>query len=430
MSGNSHQRVIVAHRGARDLYQVARGLQGAGMLEALVTDLYWPTGSRWSAAVERVIPTRARHCLEARGARGIPAGRVRCCAASGICSVGLARSAVLPFAWKRAALRWSDDCIGRRAGKLAAARGAALLSYSYYGYSAFSACRANVPKILFQLHPHPATVRAILLEELERHPECAPTLRKEWELALPEADFARLQQEPSMAQHWIAASSYTRQTLAENGIPTERIHIVPYGVDAERFAGATPRSQNGKLKLLFVGTISQRKGIQYLLEALDLLGTRHIELTVCGWAVDDLQLFRGYQDRVTLRPSASASELLQAYRSADLFVFPSLAEGFGHVLLEAMAAGLPVLSTDCTAAPDLIRTGVQGFVIPPAQPEAIAGRIDWAAGHRHRLAEMGKAAARTAREFTWQRFRQGIVDAVSGILEGRTEEEVVPHGAV
>lgn len=416
--------MVVAHRGARDRYQVARGLHDAGLLDTLVTDLYWATGT----AVDRALPRRARRLLHARSEAGIPGDRVRCCAASGAWSVAMARNR-MPFGWKRAALRWSDDCVGRRAGRLAEQHESALLSYSYYGYSAFGACRADVPKILFQLHPHPASVRAILLAELERHSECAPTLLKEWELALPEEDFARLAAEPAMAQHWIAASSYTRQTLAEHGIPAERVHTAPYGVDAERFAGRAAGGGGGKLKLLFVGSISQRKGIKYLLEALDLLQDPGIELTVCGWAVDDLALFRGYEGRVTVRPSVNNDELLEAYRAADLFVFPSLAEGFGQVLLEAMAAGLPVLATTRTAAPDLMRTGEEGFVIPPADAAAIAGRIEWAAGHRARLAAMGRAAARTAREFTWERFRHRVAEVVRLILAGQAAERVF-HGAV
>src|SRR5262249_36826249 len=162
-------------------------------------------------------------------------------------------------------------------------------------------------------------------------------LQREWELALPEQDFARLASEPIMANHWIAASTFTKETLVENGIDPNRVHIVPYGVQHERFQ---PRADGaeGRLKLLFVGSLTQRKGIRYLLEALKLLDTRQVEATVCGWAAQDLTLFHGFENTVKLRLSASHAELAEAYASSDLFVFPSLAEGFGHVLLEAMAA--------------------------------------------------------------------------------------------
>lgn len=406
------RRVVVAHRGARDLYQTARALAEAGLLEALVTDLYWPADQPWAAAIENLLPARATRLLRARNESAIPGAQTRSCVWSGLSSVAATRFKFTPFSWQRAALRWSDDSLGRAAGKLARQTGAALLAYSYYGYSAFSECGTGVPKILFQLHPHPVSVRDILRAELKRHPECAPTLEREWELALPDDDFARLAEEPKMAGHWIAASSFTKSTLVENGIDPQRVHIVPYGVRRERFEARNTRTESLRLKLLFVGSITQRKGVRYLLDALRLLDTRHVEATVCGWAVDDLSLFRGYEQVVTLRPSASPAELAELYRSADLFVFPSLAEGFGHVLLEAMAAGLPVAATTRTAAPDLIRHGEHGFVFEPESATAIAQAIEWALGHRARLRDMGSAARERAREFTWERFRSGIASVM------------------
>ncbi|MEI9973828.1 MAG: glycosyltransferase family 4 protein [Ignavibacteriota bacterium] len=405
-------RVVVAHRGARDLYQTARALHDAGMLETLVTDLYWPADRSWAGAIERALPERATRLLHARNERTLPGHKTRSCIASGLCSIAATRLKSTPFAWQRAALRWSDDALGRCAGKLARKTGAALLAYSYYGYSAFSECGETVPKILFQLHPHPISVRTILRAELERHPECAPTLQREWELALPDEDFLRLATEPEMAGHWIVASSFTKRTLVENGIDPQRVHIVPYGVHDERFQSRPPRAESRRLKLLFVGSITQRKGIRYLLDALRMLDRTRVEVTVCGWAVDDLRLFRGYEDVVTLRPSASPAVLAEAYGAADLFVFPSLAEGFGHVLLEAMAAGLPVAATTRTAAPDLIRHREEGLVFEPESASAIAEAVDWALANRWRLRAMGAAARERAREFTWERFRGGIASVV------------------
>ena len=76
---------------------------------------------------------------------------------------------------------------------------------------------------------------------------------------------------------------------------------------------------------------------------------------------------------MTIRPSVSASELVEAYQDADLFVFPSIAEGFGQVLLEALACGLPILTTTHTAAPDIIRDGEHGFIIEPRRPDLASG---------------------------------------------------------
>ncbi len=302
----------------------------------------------------------------------------------------------------------------------------ALLSYSYYGHSAFSVA-PGVPKILFQVHPHPRSMRRILSRELAEHPECASSLEKEWELALAEDDFARLCEEPAMAEHWIAASSFTKQTLIENGAREESVHVTPYGVDLERFRpsgnpGDHPPHAGRPLRVLFVGTVNQRKGIKYLLEAVNLVGPRQVQVVIRGRAVDDLQLVRRLAPNADIRLGVSHEELRDAYRTSDLFVFPSLGEGFGHVLLEALASGLPILSTTRTAAPDLISPGVEGFIVEPQSSGAIADRLEWALTHRRQLAAMRLAARECAEQFTWPRFRSRLAGIVETALEPASAE--------
>lgn len=418
--------VVVVHRSARDKYQVAQGLEEAGLLNCLVTDFYWPKQEWWANTVTRFAPRHMSSVLLNRQNDAIAHSKSRLCAWSGIASVALNRLPKIPFSWRARSVRWSDHCLGRRAAKIASDTGSTLFSYSYYGYSAFSSASQSVPRILFQLHPHPASVRAILKAELERYPECAKSLKKEWELALPERDYLRLVEEPAMAQRWIVASSFTRETLIAHGLNGRHIHVIPYGIDEAPHSSAPTnwRSSNpsGPLEVLFVGRLTQRKGIRYLLETLDRLNSRQIHLTVCGWVVDDLALLKQYGDRVTLKASATNEEIERAYERADIFVLPSVAEGFGYVLLEAMASGLPIIGTTRTAAPDLIRDGQEGFIIMPSSVEALAESLDWAASHRATLREMGYAARERVRHFSWKRFRHSVVACVQQ-LSGEILEE-------
>jgi glycosyltransferase involved in cell wall biosynthesis len=189
-------------------------------------------------------------------------------------------------------------------------------------------------------------------------------------------------------------------------------------VDCEQFRPAAgDRDRRGPLRLLFVGTINQRKGIKYLLDAMQMLDPADVELTVCGRVVDDLPLFRHCPANIRVRPSVSAGELLDAYQSADLFVFPSLAEGFAHVLLESLACGLPILSTERTAAPDLIRHGEQGFLVRAGSATAIAQQIDEVLRNRPGLPQMRLAARRTAESFSWARFRRQTAQFVREVCE-------------
>lgn len=406
------RKFVAVHSGARDSYQLARALSEAGLLEALVTDLFFPADRKWARALSRLLPKRLRSMLYQRSDSHLPSAEVRQCAFAGLLALLFDKLPKVPLSARRKVTRYADATLGRTAGRYAAHKSAGLLSYSYYGYDAFTSY--SRPAILFQMHPHPVSIRRILTEELEANPDCAQSLKQEWELALPEEDFQHLVRETTMASHYLVASSFTRETLIENGTARSTISVIPYGVDTARFKpDAQRRSGPGsKLELLFVGRINQRKGIKYLLEALRLLGKSDVHLTVCGRVVDGLELFRSFAGQVEVRPSVGSAELVAAYQSADMFVFPSVAEGFGLVLLEALACGLPILSTTHTAAPDLIQDGVQGFVVEPRRPELIADRIDWALNHRAGVVEMGHRARLCAEQFSWQRFRSGVVQAV------------------
>ena len=385
------------------------------MLESLVTDLYWPREGAWVRRVKPLLPGRIERKLSRRSAAALPASRVKACPVSGSLALACDHSA-LPFRVQQASMRRCDHHLGKRAAQIANARGSALLSYSYYGYSAFTHFQRELPRILFQLHSHPLSARAILQDERSLHPDSAPSLNREWELALPEADFQALVEESRMADYWICASSFTKQTLVGNGAAPERIHVVPYGVDLERFQPKhIERPLNTPLQVLFVGTVCERKGIRYLLDAIETLPAGSVHLTICGRSAGPISVRASAPARV--RSFVTTEELLHEYQSADVFVFPSLLEGFGHVLLEAMACGLPVISTTRTAAPDLVREGLEGFVISPGNACEVARCLEYFLSNPGSTRTMGRAARMRAEEFTWKKFRCGIVEAVRAICK-------------
>jgi glycosyltransferase involved in cell wall biosynthesis len=408
------RKAVVVHAGARDAYQLALALSEAGLLEALVTDLFLPVDYAWAGRLAAKLSASLALMLSRRSAP-IPSSEVRLNLLDGLCILALEKLPRVPLALRRKTQRQADANLGKAAGKLARRTQAGLITYSYYGFDAMQTYRH--PAMLFQVHPHPATMRRILTEELTAHPDCAASLQQEWELALPAEDFNHLVGETSMAVKYIVASSFTRTSLLEHGTRPEDVAVIPYGVDLDRFKPPVAPPNNRKLELLFVGRINQRKGIKYLLEALRLMDSSQVHLTICGRIVDDLALFKPYADQITIRPSVATSDLIQAYQTSDLFVFPSVAEGFAQVLLESLACGLPILSTTHTAAPDLIQNGLQGFVIEPRRPDLLAERIEWAITHRAQLMQMRSEARRCAENFTWQRFRTQVAKVASDYLD-------------
>ena len=409
------RKAVVVHAGARDSYQVAIALSQAGLLDSLVTDLLWPADRPWAARLGRMLPGSIRELLRRRTVPHLPSREVRMCVGAGLRVLLLERLKRVPVSIRRDQQRAADAVLGRAAGDRAREAGAGLVTYSYYGYDAMRAY--GRPAMLFQVHPHPGTVRRILREELAAHPDCAASLTQEWELALPEQEYEHLVAETGMAAKYLAASSFTRASLVEHGTRAEDIAVIPYGVDTEHFHPAPEkRPAGGPLELLFVGRINQRKGLKYLLAALEQFSPAEVHLTICGRVVDDLAIFREFADRITIRPSVTEDQLVAAYQSAELFVFPSVAEGFGQVLLESLASGLPILATTSTAAPDLIEDSVQGFIVEPRRPDLLAARITWALSHREELRAMGLAARTRAEQFTWARFRSRVAEVVGAYL--------------
>ena len=167
--GNS-TRVVVVHRGARDAYQVSRALADNNLLKCLVTDLYWPSERTWAKKVAQTLPASIRHMLMARSAPSLRSSLVRQALVSGLASFVLEKLPKVPFSWRRRAMRWADASLGRFAGETATSLGSTLLAYSYYGYHAFRHYKGA--GMLFQLHPHPLSVRRILEQELADHPDC------------------------------------------------------------------------------------------------------------------------------------------------------------------------------------------------------------------------------------------------------------------
>ena len=209
-------------------------------------------------------------------------------------------------------------------------------------------------------------------------------------------------EEHELADRVVAASSYARRTLKEHGVAEEKIRVLPYGVGEEfldlgrqrkgREPGTRPR-------FLFLGHLSARKGLQQLLEAWR--GIQGGELRIMGGG--DPGPWRQLAGKSVVFPGGGdRRRVLEEMERADVFVFPSLFEGFGLVILEAMAAGLPVITTENTGGPDVIGEGKEGFVVPAGNEGALREKMEWFINHPEKAAEMGRSAYSRAQFLSWQ----------------------------
>ena len=282
--------------------------------------------------------------------------------------------------------------------------------YAYEDCAArtFAAARSRGIKCIYDLPiGYWRVARAIYSEEMEREPQWACTLRARQNS--PEK-LARKDEELALADTVIAASTFTRETIKAAPRCTAPIHVVPYGappVSAEFVA--SPRAE--KLRVLFVGSLGQRKGLSYLLRAAKVLEGR-VTVTLLGRTVsNDCAPLNEALQRHRWIPSLPHAEVLREMARHDVLVLPSLFEGFGLVLLEAMAHGLPIITTPHTAGPDLIEEGKEGFIVPIRSSDAIVEKLDLLARDFRLLSAMKIAAHTTARRRSWDHY-QSLLAAI------------------
>jgi glycosyltransferase involved in cell wall biosynthesis len=173
------------------------------------------------------------------------------------------------------------------------------------------------------------------------------------------------------------------------------------------------------LRVLFVGRLVQLKGLSYLFEAMARVGAC-CTLTLLGSRpeVGCKPLASALQRHTWLAPVPHA-RVLEIMAQHDVLAFPSLIEGFGAVILEAMSRGMPVITTPNTAGPDLIEEGIDGYIVPIRDADAIAERLTALAEDRSRLAAMADAARRKAAGLPWERYERRLAGLMADCVYER-----------
>jgi glycosyltransferase involved in cell wall biosynthesis len=302
-------------------------------------------------------------------------------------------------------LEWRNEHFDEFAGRIVRQiEPAAVVSYNSCALKTFQQAQSfGALRILDQSIGHLSSGLDLLREEAERSPEFA----KDERIDVPRRLIERCEQETSLADIILAGSEYVKATLAAHGVLPSRIRVVPYGVDVARFAAppAHKRTRRG-LRLLFIGQIGIRKGVRYLLEAVRRLKSNGVELTLVGAPAGSgrgLELYRDYFRHI---PHVPHSEIHRLFHDADVFVFPSLHEGSALATYEALACGLPVITTPNSGS--VVRDGVDGFIVPIRDANALEEKISLLLRSDALREHMSENARRRAEEFSWSAYHTRI----------------------
>ena len=215
--------------------------------------------------------------------------------------------------------------------------------------------------------------------------------------------------------------------MVENGFPGERVFVIPYGADVKLFAPMARPPRKG-LNILHIGPLNSWKGLPYLFDVMEGLDVPDARLTLVGRHDVDWKPYMDRRmaqlgDRVRHLGTVPGSDIPKIYQEADVFVFPSLVGGLGVVCYEAMATGMPVITSDGDV---IIRDGVDGLVAPVHDVERWRLLLRKLAADRDYRLAIGAAGADRLKAFTWDAYRRGVIRAYDEIAARETARR---HGA-
>ncbi len=225
--------------------------------------------------------------------------------------------------------------------------------------------------------------------------------------------------------HTYSRDVWTMLQLKYN-LDSDRVAYIPNGVENRFFIPREYCTGNG-LRLLYAGTWLDQRGIFYLRNALRNLAPRipGLTMTIAGGAVPPGEILKFFGEelapKIMVRPVIPWERMPELYAEHDVFVFPSLMEGLPSVLLEAMATGMPVITTETCGMPDVVENEVNGRLIPPGSSAAIEEAVLYFANSLELRQKLGAAARETMKRYTWERSARLLEALFQRVLaaEGR-----------
>lgn len=406
-------RVGVFHPGSQNSWQRAVAFQEAGTLAWYATSLYFPPDGMAMRFVRR-FPDRSRQrfeqLLKRRSFAALDPQNMRRMGLLEPLEVALRRARFPALANRLDSIgnRHFGSLITRLAGREPVE---VLWTHNGCALEAFRWAKAHgITCVLDQSVGHPRAMNAVLGAEHRRAPEFTAVTYQPYSDAL----IKRTDAEVALADCVVVGSHFAYETMIRNGCPRDKLRIIPYGYDETLFPDQPPvwAPVDGRpLELLFVGSIQARKGVAHLLEALRQVPPHVARLTLIGRLDVPPVTFSRYADRVRHIPQLPRSKIAAHMRAADVLVLPSLFEGGGIVLYEALAAGLAIIQSQACGdgvVADQSGIGANGIVLPEVSTAALVRAIQITAMDPNRLAGWQAASWRRRHTRSWAIYRARI----------------------
>lgn len=268
-------------------------------------------------------------------------------------------------------------------------------SYDTGALEAMEWCRdRGIRCILNQMDPNRVEVEMVQEEE-KRWPGWSMQ-----SLEVPDEYFRRRETEWATADRVMVNSDFCAQALVKQGVSPQKLAVVPLCFEPGKDENNLEGSRNAKsgLRILFLGQVILRKGIQYLIEAAKLLESDPVQVDVVGPVGISEAAIASAPKNMTFHGRSTRDQTANWYRQSDVFVLPTLSDGFAITQLEAMSHGLPVVATPRCGS--VVSDGVDGFIVPPCNANALAKALQRYLAEPGLLEQQRNATRAKVRQFT------------------------------
>lgn len=389
-------KVLLAHPGTQYSHQLARQLARHHVLYQFWTGFAISAEGLSARLSQWLLPSQWRRKIGNRIIHGVPGRHLRIMPGVEWKSLKRIRQSQSP----QQVFHERNQTFQENIPTACLERAAAVIGFDTSSWVlAERAVKLGKPFFLDQSIAHPLAYQTIMQKVARSFPDWQETI----EMRLPVVLECE-EREYQLATKIVAASSFTKRTLVTHGVPAEKIIVNPYGVDLQLFHPPTIRRKRKPLRFLFLGSICARKGVPLLIEAWRKLALKDTELWLVGPVAEREAALIPQLPGLRVLGQRPHGELPELLRQCDVLVFPSYFEGFALVLLEALASGMPIITTEATAGPDLITDGVEGRIIPTGDLSALCEAMQDFARPPDEIEEMSQATRRCAERFSWEAY--------------------------
>lgn len=418
----SSYRVIVAHEGKQHSFKTATYLNETGNLQQYITTVYDKPGS-FTRYLKRLLRGQSKQKCASRHCDSLPDTIItQYCEMSGLFLLFITR---IPFINRifPGYYNWLHDRFGRHVADYAIQHNTdAVIMYDTNSNTCFKCLKNRAPQIKRILD---VTIGNRLYAQLTYNKDVSQfsdsRILDEIRVDKISNYKERIKEELCLADYYFVGSEYVAESLRYSGVSDNKICIIPYGVNVKAFRDKGKHEINSCLRLIFVGSVSYRKGIHHLLSVVSEYTKAEVSLKIVGSYSSETEYYKNYSDRDNIHfvGFVNHDKLAELYQEADIFVLPSLSEGFAQVSLEAMGCGLPIICTTNSGCNDVITDFETGFVIKPSDREALKSRIDWFISNKDKIKSMGSKCIEIAKKYTWEAYGKKLNKEIKDILNDR-----------